>query len=84
MKKIDRRKRIVDYLENPTTSVKRKISYRALSYTLMDNKLSKKTPKELFLKCLSESEAFLALSNVHNGACRTLQVGHKMKWILFR
>jgi hypothetical protein len=36
------------------------------------------------LKCLSENEAFLAISNVHSGSCGAHQVGHKMKWLLFR
>lgn len=45
--------------------------------------LFKKTPEGVLLKCLSESEAYLALSTVHSGACEEHQVGHKMKWLLF-
>lgn len=78
------RKPIVDYLENLTISTERKVRYRALSYTLMGNELFKKTPKGILLKCLSESEAYLALSNVHSGACGAHQVGHKIKLLLFR
>lgn len=80
----DWRKPIVDYLENPIISAERKIRYHALSYTLMENKLFNKTPEGIMLKCLSESEAYLALLNVHSGACGAHQVGHKMKWLLFR
>lgn len=80
----DWRKPIVKYLENPTTSAKRKVRYRSLSYTVMGNELFKKTPEGVLLKCLSESEAYLALSNIHSGSCGAHQVGHKMKWILFR
>lgn len=80
----DWKKLIVDYLENPTTSAEKNIRYYALSYTLMGNRLFKKTPEGILLKCLSESEAYLALSNVHNGTCLAYQVGHKMKWLLFR
>lgn len=36
------------------------------------------------LKCLGESEAYMALSNVHSGACGAHQAGHKMKWLLMR
>ncbi|PNX93805.1 hypothetical protein L195_g016965 [Trifolium pratense] len=31
-----------------------------------------------------EAEAYLAISDVHSGACGSHQVGHKMKWLLFR
>ena len=41
----DWRKPIVNYLENPITYADRKVRYRALSYTLMGNKLFKKTPE---------------------------------------
>lgn len=81
---VDWRKPIVDYLENPTTYAKRKVRYRSLSYILMGNKFFKKTHEGVLLKCLSEAEAYLALSNVHSGACGAHQVDHKMKWILFR
>lgn len=75
---------IVDYLENPTGSTDQKVKYRPLSYVIIGNKLFKKTPEGIFLKCLSESEAYLAVSNAHSGACGSYQVGHKMKWFLFR
>lgn len=45
--------------------------------------LFKKTPEGVLLKCLSESEAYLALSIVHSGECEARQVSHKMKWLLF-
>ena len=72
----DRRKPIVNFLENPTISTQKKLRFRALSYTLMGNKLFKKTPEEIFLKCLIKSEAYLAMSNVHSGACGAHQVFH--------
>ena len=79
----DWRKPIVDYLQNPVASTERKIKYRALSYTLMGNELFKKTPEGVLLKCLNETEAYIALSTTHAGACEAYQVGHKMKWLLF-
>lgn len=78
------RKPIVDYLENPTTSAEQKVRYHSLSYSLMGNELFKKIPEGVLLKFLSKSEAYLSLSNIHSGACEAHQVGHKMKWILFR
>lgn len=44
----DWRKLIIEYLENPTGTMYRKIKYRELSYTIMGNELFKKTPKGLF------------------------------------
>lgn len=78
------RKPMVEYLKNLTTSAEQKFRYRALSYILMGDELFKRTPKGVLLKCLSESEAYLALSSVHSGACREHQMGHKMKWLLFQ
>ena len=74
----------MDYLQNPVASSELKIKYRALSYTLMGNELFKKTSEWVLLKCLSETEAYIALSTTHVGACGAHQVSHKMKWLLFR
>ncbi|XP_058746033.1 uncharacterized protein LOC131618895 [Vicia villosa] len=80
---IDWRSPIVNYLKDPLTDTKRKVKYRVLSYFLMGNELFKKTPEGVLLKCLGETEAYLALSNVHSGACGAHQAAHKMKWLLF-
>ncbi|XP_039686367.1 uncharacterized protein [Medicago truncatula] len=80
----DWRKPIVDYLENPNGATPRKVKYRALSYVIMGNELFKKTSEGVLLKCLGETDAYLAVSNTHNGTCGTHQAGHKMKWLLFR
>src|ERR1043165_4693902 len=80
----DWRNPIVNYLRDPSVNTERKVKYRALSYVLIGNELFKKTPEGLLLKCLGENEAYLALSNVHSGACGAHQAGHKMKWLLFR
>jgi hypothetical protein len=80
----DWRKPIVEYMENPTGITDRKVKYRALSYTIIGNELFKKTPEGVLLKCLSETEAYLAIANVHSGSCGAHQAGHKMKWLLFR
>ena len=74
----------MEYLHNPTASTDRKTRYRALSYFLLGMELFKKTPEGVFLQYLSESEAYLALSTIHSGACGAHQVDHKMKWLLFR
>ncbi|CAJ2674166.1 unnamed protein product [Trifolium pratense] len=80
----DWRKPIVEYLENPIGSAPRKIKYRASNYVIIGNELFKKTLEGVLLKCLSENEAYIAISDVHSGACGSHQSGHKMKWLLVR
>jgi len=80
----DWRKPIVEYLQNPTGKSSRKTRYRALSYVIVGNELLKKTPEGVLLKCLNETEEYLAMSSTHSGACGSHQAGHKMKWFLFR
>ena len=65
----DLRKPLVDYLRSRTGSAKLKIKYRALSYVLIENELFKKTAEGVLLKCLGESEAYIAVSSVHRGVC---------------
>ncbi|PNY14157.1 retrotransposon protein putative unclassified [Trifolium pratense] len=80
----DWRKPIADYLENPIGSTPRNIKYKASNYVIIGNELFKKTLEGVLLKCLSENEAYLAISDVHSGACGSHQSGHKMKWLLVR
>ncbi|KAK2443828.1 protein NYNRIN [Trifolium repens] len=80
----DWRKPRVDYLRNPTGNVDRKIKYRALSYIIFENDLFKKTSEGILLKCLNETEAYIAISDVHSGTCGSHKAGHKMKCLLFR
>ncbi|XP_050875241.1 uncharacterized protein LOC127078864 [Lathyrus oleraceus] len=77
----DWRRPLVDYLRNPVGSTDRKIKYRALSYVLVNDELFKKTVEEVLLKCLGESEAYVAVSSTHSGACGAHQAGLKMKWL---
>lgn len=59
----------------------RKMKYKALSHAIIGNELFKKTPQDVFPKCISESESFLAISNTHSKSCDAHQEGHKMKWL---
>ncbi|XP_058733336.1 uncharacterized protein LOC131604940 [Vicia villosa] len=49
-----------------------------------DEEPIQKTPEGVLLKCLGESKAYLAVLNVHSGACGAHQVGNKMKCTLMR
>lgn len=46
----DWRKPIVEFLENPTGIIDRKIKYKALSYMIIGKKLFKKTHEGILLK----------------------------------
>lgn len=74
----------MEYLENSVGGADRKTKYRGLSYVLSGNELLKKTPEGVLLKCLGDTKAYLAIYEVHSGACGAHQAGHKMKWLLFR
>ena len=80
----DWRTPIVEYLQHLTGNTSKKTKYRALSYVIIGNELFKKSPEGVLLKCLGETEAYLAISDIHSGACGSHQAGHKMKWLLFR
>lgn len=79
----DWRKPIIEYLENPVGNTDRKIEYRALSYVRLGNELLKKTLEGVLLKCLGDTKAYLAMSEVHSGTCGAHQAGHKTEWLLF-
>jgi len=63
----DWRTPIVEYLENPSSTVSRKIKYRALRYVINGNELFKKTHEGVLLKCINENEAYLVVSGAHRG-----------------
>nr|AAT77888.1 putative retrotransposon gag protein [Oryza sativa Japonica Group]ABF98695.1 retrotransposon protein, putative, unclassified [Oryza sativa Japonica Group] len=72
------------YLSNPSQSASRKLRYKALKYTLLDDELYYRTIDGVLLKCLSADQAKVAIGEVHEGICGTHQSAHKMKWLLQR
>nr|AAS01936.1 retrotransposon protein, putative, unclassified [Oryza sativa Japonica Group]ABF96961.1 retrotransposon protein, putative, unclassified [Oryza sativa Japonica Group] len=72
------------YLSNPSQSASRKLRYKALKYTLLDDELYYRTIDGVLLKCLSADQAKVAIGEVHEGICGTHQSVHKMKWLLQR
>jgi ribonuclease HI len=72
------------YLHNPSQSASRKLRYKALKYTLLDDELYYRTIDGVLLKCLSADQAKVAIGEVHEGICGTHQSAHKMKWLLRR
>jgi ribonuclease HI len=53
----DWRKEIVDYLENPSRKVSRKLSYKAIKFVLLDGRLFYKALDGVLLQCLGQEEA---------------------------
>nr|CAD40169.2 OSJNBa0061A09.8 [Oryza sativa Japonica Group] len=62
----------------------KKLRYKALKYTRLDDELYYRTIDGVLLKCLSADQAKVAIGEVHEGICGTHQSAHKMKWLLRR
>jgi ribonuclease HI len=75
---------LFQYLHNPSQSASRKVRYKALQYTWLDNELYYWTIDGVLLKCLSVDQAKVAIGEVHEGIYGTHQSAHKMKWLLRR
>nr|AAM00943.1 Putative retroelement pol polyprotein [Oryza sativa Japonica Group] len=75
---------VFQYLQNPSQSASRKLRYKALKYTLLDDELYYRTIDGVLLKCLSADQAKVAIGEVHEGICGTNQSAHNMKWSLRR
>lgn len=70
--------------KKPDRNNKLKDQIQALSYVIVGNKLFEKTLEGVLLKCLSESETYLAIFGAHSGSCGVYHACHKMKWLLFQ
>ncbi len=75
---------VFQYLQNPSQSASRKLRYKALKYTLLDDEFYYWTIDGVLFKCLSADQAKVVMGEVHEGICGTHQSAHKMKWLLRR
>jgi hypothetical protein len=64
----DWRSEIVDYLENPSRKVSRKLRYKAIKF-VPDGRLFYKSLDGVLLQCLGQEEAKKMISEVHDGLC---------------
>ena len=55
-----------------------------MKYTLLDDKLYRRTIDDLLLERLGSDQSRLAMGEVHEGICGTHQSAHKMRWLLKR
>jgi hypothetical protein len=78
----DWRKEIVDYLENPSRKVSRKLRYKAIKFVLLDDCLYYKSLDGVFLQCLNQEEAKKMVSEVHDRLCGAHQSAYRMKLVI--
>jgi hypothetical protein len=78
----DWRKEIVDYLEDPSRKVSRKLMYKAIKFVLLDGRLYYKSLDGVLLQCLGQEEAKKMMSEVHDGMCGAHQSAYRMKWVI--
>jgi hypothetical protein len=78
----DWRKEIVDYLENPSRKVSRKLRYKAIKFVLLDGRLYYKSLDGVLPQCLGQEEAKKMISDVHDGMCGAHQSAYRMKRVI--
>jgi hypothetical protein len=78
----DWRKEVVDYLENPSRKVSRKLRYKAIKFVLLYGRLYYKSLDGVLLQCLGQEEAKKMMSEVHDGLCGAHQSAYRMKWVI--
>ena len=80
----DWRKEIVEYLENPSKKVSRRIRLQATKYVLLERELYYRTIDGVLLRCLDKEEAKVLMGEIHDSVCGSHQSAYKMKWVIRR
>ena len=80
----DWRKEIVEYLENPSKKVSRRVRFQATKYVLLERELYYRTIDGVLLKCADKEEAKVLMGEIHEGFCGSHQSAFKMKWMIRR
>ena len=75
----DWRKEIVDYLEDPSKKVSRRIRFQATKYVLLEGELYYQTIDGVLLRCLDKEEAKVLMGEIHGDVCDSHQSAYKMK-----
>jgi hypothetical protein len=76
---IDWRRPIIDYLQDPSLKVDRKIRRLAFKFTLVDEELYRRTVDDMLLKCQNSDQSKVAMGEVHEEISGTHQLAPKMK-----
>jgi hypothetical protein len=81
---VDWRKPIIEYLQDPSHKIDRKIWRLAFKFTLVEGELYHQTANDLLLKCLDLDQPKVAMGEVYEGICGTHQSAPKIKRLLRR
>jgi len=80
----DWRKKIIDYLKDPSKKVERCVRFQATKYILLEEELYYLTIDIVLLKCLGDDESRSLMGEIHEGVCGAHQSTFKMKWMIRR
>jgi hypothetical protein len=80
----DWRADIFNYLKDPARGAPKRIRYKVMKYVLIGNDMFYRILEGLLLKWLGPIEVNRLLQDVHEGACGTHQLAHKIKWFIRR
>jgi hypothetical protein len=71
-------------IRDPGATMDKKVKWQVLRYTSIDDELYHRTIDGVFLKCLREEQAKVAVQKVREGICGAHQSAYKMNWLLRR
>ena len=74
----------MEYLENPSKKVSRRIRFQATKYVLLEGELYYRTIDGVLLRCLDKEEAKVLMGEIHEDVCGSHQSAYKMKWVIRR
>jgi len=76
------RKKIIDYLKDPSKKVERRVIFQATKYVLLDDELYYRTMDGILLRCLGDDESRALMGEIHEGVCGAHRSAFKMKWMI--
>ena len=65
----DWRKEIIDYLDDPSKKISRRIRFQATKYVLFEGELYYRTIDGVLLRCLDKEEAKFLMGEIYEGVC---------------
>ena len=74
----------MEYLENPSKKVSRRIRFQATKYVLLEGELYYQTIDGILLRCLDKEGAKVLMGEIHEGVRGSHQSVYKMKWVIRR
>jgi hypothetical protein len=80
----DWRKKIVDYLRNPSKKVERRVRFQATKYVILDDVLYYRTIDGILLRYLADDESKSLMGEIYEGVCGAHQSAFKMKCMMRR